>query len=184
MNRFQTSAVRVKTAVDFGICQLWQPHRLTGAADTIGCMDFTQRCSDADRDEAIKALSEHHAAGRIDFTEFDERSTAALSAKTFEDLRSLFGDLPAPQPTWPESLRPAAAPSQVPAVREESRAPAETDTPKWVSVAQAVVWPVMLVLWLGVGWGAWWIVFIAAAINAGLHAAYGRKRHRREIEGG
>ncbi len=104
-------------------------------------MDFSQRCSYADRDDAVKALSEHHGAGRIDFSEFDERSTAALSAKTYADLRALFLDLPDPRPSWLERLLPAEIPAPAPAVREEAPAPAKQVRPKWVSAAQTLVWP-------------------------------------------
>jgi hypothetical protein len=51
------------------------------------------RLSDADRDEAIARLSEHYAAGRLDRDEFDERSDAVWTARTFGDLAPIFADL-------------------------------------------------------------------------------------------
>jgi hypothetical protein len=52
------------------------------------------RVSDAERDRALAELSEHFQAGRITQDEFDERSGLALAAKTGDDLRELFADLP------------------------------------------------------------------------------------------
>jgi uncharacterized membrane protein len=51
------------------------------------------RLSDADRDEAIVQLSDHYAAGRLDREEFDERSDAVWTARTFGDLTPIFADL-------------------------------------------------------------------------------------------
>ena len=61
------------------------------------------RASDDDRDMVLQALERHLAAGRLDLDEFDQRSTAALSAVTLNDLVVLTSDLP--QPTA-EASRP------------------------------------------------------------------------------
>jgi hypothetical protein len=55
------------------------------------------RISDADRDQAITRLSEHFQAGRLSAEEFDERSGAALQAKTGREVTALFTDLPPDQ---------------------------------------------------------------------------------------
>ena len=65
------------------------------------------RLSDAEREAAVNALGEHYAAGRLTKDEYDERSTAAYSAKTASTLRPLFVDLPGPHPF-------AAAPRTMP----------------------------------------------------------------------
>lgn len=60
-----------------------------------------QRVSDADRDQAVCALSEAFQEGRITRDEFEQRSGQALSARTGNDLAALFTDLqaaPAPAP--------------------------------------------------------------------------------------
>lgn len=57
------------------------------------------RIGDAERDRAVGYLQEHMAQGRLDGTEFDERLTAALSARTEADLFPLFDDLPEPRPS-------------------------------------------------------------------------------------
>jgi hypothetical protein len=52
------------------------------------------RVSDAERDRAIAELSEHFETGRLTQEEFDDRSGLALRARTGDDLRELFTDLP------------------------------------------------------------------------------------------
>lgn len=61
-------------------------------------MDDSIRASDADRDRVTAQLRDHFAAGRITPGELDERLSAALSAKTFSDLRRIMADLPGPVP--------------------------------------------------------------------------------------
>ena len=51
------------------------------------------RLGDAERDQAIIRLSEHYAAGRLDKEEFDERSDAVWTARTYADLAPIFADL-------------------------------------------------------------------------------------------
>ncbi len=71
-------------------------------------MDDRMRVSDADREAATARLRDHYAEGRLTQDELDERVSAALSAKTFGDLRTLTTDLPGPAPVPP---RAAARPS-------------------------------------------------------------------------
>jgi hypothetical protein len=71
-------------------------------------MDDRMRVSDADREAVTARLRDHYAEGRLTPDELDERVSAALSAKTFGDLRSLTTDLPGPVPVPP---RTAARPS-------------------------------------------------------------------------
>src|SRR5256886_7808399 len=70
-------------------------------------MDDHIRVSDADRDRVTARLREHFAEGRLTSDELDERISAALSAKTFGDLRPLMADLPEPVPA---PARPAPHP--------------------------------------------------------------------------
>jgi len=57
------------------------------------------RIGDAEREAAVRELGEHYAAGRLDAGEYEERTTAAYSARTAEDLAPVFVDLPHEQPT-------------------------------------------------------------------------------------
>jgi uncharacterized protein DUF1707 len=75
------------------------------------------RVSDAERDRAIAELSEHFQTGRLTREEFDERSGLALRARTGDDLRELFTDLPrgetAPAPEPGPTTVPVPAPARV-----------------------------------------------------------------------
>src|SRR5215470_17680418 len=71
------------------------------------------RASDADREHATARLREHFAAGRLTSGELDERITAALTAKTYGELRQLMADLPEPAPAAARAAQrpyPAAPP--------------------------------------------------------------------------
>ncbi|WP_024877812.1 DUF1707 SHOCT-like domain-containing protein [Saccharomonospora piscinae] len=56
------------------------------------------RLSDAERQEALDALSEHVRTGRLDLVEYDERAAKVSAARTRRDLAPLFADLPEPRP--------------------------------------------------------------------------------------
>jgi hypothetical protein len=71
-------------------------------------MDDRMRASDAEREAVTARLRDHYAEGRLTNDELDERVSAALSAKTFGELRTLTTDLPGPAPVPP---RTAARPS-------------------------------------------------------------------------
>jgi hypothetical protein len=59
-------------------------------------MDDRIRASDADRERVTARLRDHYAEGRLTSEELDERTSAALHAKTFGDLRHVMADLPDP----------------------------------------------------------------------------------------
>ena len=124
-----------------------------------------QRLSDAERDVAATMLREHFEAGRLDAGEFDERLTAALSARIASDLSPLFDDLPDPRPSSPGILTPAppawAAASHLPAARPDAGVSARSGATDWLGVARGAIWPVCIVLALVTG--SFW-PFIAAAI--------------------
>jgi hypothetical protein len=52
------------------------------------------RIGDTERDEAVSALGDHFAAGRLSREELDERIDQAVQAKFSTDLEPLFADLP------------------------------------------------------------------------------------------
>lgn len=64
------------------------------------------RLSDAEREEALDALSEHVRTGRLDLAEFDERSARISAAKFRRELEPLFADLPEPRPSVLRSSHP------------------------------------------------------------------------------
>lgn len=71
------------------------------------------RVGTAERESAVKVLSEHMSEGRLSLEEYEERMSAALEARTRADLKVLFTDLPAPYPWFmapPSPLVPALPP--------------------------------------------------------------------------
>jgi hypothetical protein len=68
------------------------------------------RVSDADRDRIAERLREHFADGRLTSDELDERVSAALSAKTYGDLRAIMTDLPEPELVGPMGAMGSAGP--------------------------------------------------------------------------
>jgi uncharacterized protein len=71
----------------------------------------TLRIGHVERDAVVERLATAYAEGRIDAQEFDQRSTAALSARTQADLLPLLSDLSGAAPA---GRRPALMPPQVP----------------------------------------------------------------------
>jgi Domain of unknown function (DUF1707) len=67
------------------------PHRAHAQRDP------NQRAADADREETSERLRRHHAEGRLDAEEFQERVDRCYQAKTIGDLDRLVTDLP-PEP--------------------------------------------------------------------------------------
>jgi hypothetical protein len=73
------------------------------------------RASDRERDAVVQRVQDAFAEGRLDDAEFDERSRAALTARTHADLDTLLADLPAapsapgPAPALPGPGRFAVA---------------------------------------------------------------------------
>jgi TM2 domain-containing membrane protein YozV len=56
------------------------------------------RIGTAEREQAVRALVDHFAQGRLTPDEFEERMTAAYAARTADELDKLFDDLPRPAP--------------------------------------------------------------------------------------
>jgi Domain of unknown function (DUF1707) len=57
--------------------------------------DPAVRASDADREQIGERLRRHHAEGRLDAEEFQDRIDRCYQAKTIGELRQLVNDLPA-----------------------------------------------------------------------------------------
>jgi hypothetical protein len=68
------------------------------------------RASDADRENVVAILRDAYTAGRLTLEEFDERTTAALSGRTWGALTELTKDLPQDARLGAD-LRPARAPA-------------------------------------------------------------------------
>ena len=120
------------------------------------------RIGDVERDQAVAALGDHFAAGRLGREELEQRMERALQARYGSDLEPLFADLPsvaggALQARPPHQLRPIHA-----------WAPALWLMPMLLvgALVVAVVAGAPWVLWALV----WWIVL------SGLFR-HGRRRH-------
>jgi len=137
-------------------------------------MDDRIRISDADRERVTAKLRENFAEGRLTSDELEERITAALSAKTYGDLRRVTADLPDPAPVPPRDSAP----------------------PPWVGRRGGVVWrgprilPLALIVLIaalvipGAGWlfvafvKVLFVVWLVACL-AGIFAAARLRRHVR-----
>ena len=71
-------------------------------------MSSPYRLSDAERNEAIEALTDAYVDGRLGSEEFEERMTQASSAVHAADLDPLFADLP-PRRTPGRAVQPSPA---------------------------------------------------------------------------
>lgn len=67
--------------------------------------DEWMRAADREREETTELLREAYAEGRLDQAELDERTDAALRARTWGELRRLTADLP---PSAPGARLPSA----------------------------------------------------------------------------
>src|SRR5439155_17237473 len=65
------------------------------AADGAAAGEVATRASDRERDAVVQRVQDAFAEGRLNDDEFDERSRAALTARTHADLDALLADLPA-----------------------------------------------------------------------------------------
>lgn len=102
------------------------------------------RVGDAERDRVTELLAEHHAAGRLTAIELDERLTAALAARTRDDLVAPLADLPA----VPSTTTPA----------ERRISPAEVGwRAHWFSYVAVIagLWLIWLVTGAGHPWPIW-----------------------------
>jgi hypothetical protein len=156
------------------------------------------RASDDDRERTVALLREHHAAGRLDVDEFNERLDKAYAAKTLGELDELMSDLPVidlyrlPDASLPPHYRrqiPGSGALAVAAdgvVREHRFSPAwQAAWGSWFSITllcfviwalsgAGYVWP----LWIAGPWGA---VMLGRWV-AGSHPGGGGGR-RRQLRG-
>lgn len=68
------------------------------------------RIGDAEREDGLRALGEHMAAGRLTVDEYGDRSAKVATARTRGELLSLFSDLPEPRPRFHAPAPVFAAP--------------------------------------------------------------------------
>jgi hypothetical protein len=138
------------------------------------------RASDQDRDEALLALTDAFADGRLDHAEFETRMASAQGATYLHDLDPLFADLPS-RTRAAGVAEGAALPAHLP--RRPSFVPfLLLAVLTAVLVTSGHVW-VLIPLWF-LGFSAarriaWRRHAMAYAALAGTRATYGHHRSRR-----
>ena len=132
-----------------------------------------QRIGDAERDQAAQFLQDHHAEGRLDPAEFDERLTAALQAKTQADLDRLFTDLPSPTPRSPGKAVAAANP-------QPTAPPVPVSKRVWgaVDIIVGAIWPITLIALFALNWHPWYLIFVPIIVSS----IWGRRRAQENAE--
>jgi hypothetical protein len=96
---------------------------------------------DAERGGVVDQLADHHAAGRLTLAEFEERMSAAWTARTGGELEVLVRDLPTPSEPAP----------RVPA---RPRLALDSPTRTYLAVI-ALLWLIWLVTGAGYPWPIW-----------------------------
>jgi len=128
------------------------------------------RIGDRERDEAVRLLQEHLAAGRLDQSEFSERMSAALAARTQADLEPLFVDLPGAKP-WGTELVPTT--TITPSQRQRWR--------RWAAVANGVAWPAVMIYLFATGnWQHWWLILVAMFLVPAVVGQFGEDDKRED----
>ncbi|MCM6777795.1 DUF1707 domain-containing protein [Nocardia sp. CDC159] len=120
------------------------------------------RIGDTEREEAMRRLSDHFAAGRLSVAEFDERSAVVAAAVTRGDLAQVFGDLPKPVSEAPVPARKRG------------------DKPDLQGPVMGLVVIGALVLFFTTGTWLWFLMIPAFAIVLGAIGDRGRDQRRRE----
>nr|WP_280265099.1 DUF1707 domain-containing protein [Nocardia wallacei] len=125
------------------------------------------RIGTAEREEAMRRLSDHFAAGRLSVAEFDERSGTVAAAVTRGDLEPVFADLPEPA-----SETPAPAPGPTGhGGRPEIRGP-----------AMGLIVILALVLFFTTHTWLWFLLIPAAGIALGARRRHHYEQRSRELE--
>ena len=98
-------------------------------------MNGQWRASDADRDQVAEVLHTAYAEGRISYDEHSERTSAALTARTFDELAGLTADLvPAPPKPALVAVPDRTEPDRVTAMLAETKRVGRWSAPPVINV--------------------------------------------------
>jgi Domain of unknown function (DUF1707)/2TM domain len=131
----------------------------------------SMRVSDADREQFVEALRQHHVDGRLTAEELADRTERAYAARTFGDLDALAADLPPLQSPAPAAGPPSGA--RPPGARRAAAKAALLRTVLWFGMISVV----LLVVWAMTGadyfWPIWPILGFLIAVGWQAFAVYG-----------
>jgi hypothetical protein len=106
------------------------------------------RASDAERSATVDVLRRHHAEGRLDTTELEERIERCYAAKTRGELDALTADLPDPRARRRPRRRPFPIPVPLVAVAlVAALAVASHGRALWL------LWPLLFFTFFRLRWG-------------------------------
>ncbi len=142
-------------------------------------VDPRMRASDADRDRTARLLREHHAVGRLDVEEFNERLDKVLTAKTIGELEELTTDLPGidlyPLPTASMPRKGTGGGL----IDMAGHAGAITGRHGRLSTAWRAAWAswfttglICTVVWVAAGGGYFWPVWVIGPWGAALFGSW------------
>jgi uncharacterized protein DUF1707 len=140
------------------------------------------RASDADREQFVEALRQHHTEGRLTAEELAERTERAYTARTFADLDALAADLPPLRPPAPASGWDSSADD----LPRRMRPPGPRRSAAKANLIRTVLWfgtlsVVLTVIWAatnfgGYFWPVWPMLGFMLAIAGQLFYVYGPAR--------
>ncbi|MFG1793936.1 DUF1707 domain-containing protein [Nocardia sp. NPDC049149] len=125
------------------------------------------RIGTAEREDAMRRLSDHFAAGRLSVAEFDERSAVIAAAVTRGDVTKVFTDLPEP-------VTAAAVPAKP---KSDSGFLSE-----WPERVMAVIPILAVILFFVTGSWLWFLAIplAGALLFGGSHGGHGHGNGRRQ----
>jgi hypothetical protein len=141
------------------------------------------RIGDDERNKAVELLSEHLSDGRLTQTEFNDRLSVVLQAKTADEIEQAFEDLPGPNPGRPEDLESLDAQERRRSAELLEQAKAERQVqaridPKWLAalgVATALAWTACVVIYFTF-YADWKIFIVPLALTIALVKVKGSVR--------
>jgi hypothetical protein len=137
------------------------------------------RASDADREQFVEALRQHHAEGRLTVEELEERTEQAYTARTLGDLDALGGDLPPLRPPAPATGSSWPAPPDLP---PKLRPLGPRQAAAKATLLRTIVWfgtvsLMLIVIWALTGrdyfWPVWPILGFSIAVIWQAFAVWG-----------
>ena len=133
--------------------------------------DVPQRIGDAERDQAVQELQAHHAAGRLDLVEFEERMQAALQARTVQDLIPLFHDLPRADAPGQTLAVPRPQPQHASSVTAAK--PVKTPAQRQADLVVGLMFPLALIINFVFGFEWWWLFLVPVFVGPVIKKQFG-----------